>query len=270
MPQPDTSWDRVRQRNLTVLCLGLKIANTQLKNTLSVWLVIIQKCDFHRGWIYHTYSASLLAYPLDLLQPSYFVVVTTDPSVQVPQQLFLLHLWTPQTCASTTCAGLANSDKSSSLRHKIQAPSDSFFSFWIFSTVQWEMIGKSFPGKPSSLYFFKKGEDKIAALWGSVAKQNKKKSSDLPLLIFLGLPNNSTSEFHFVSSCLQWPICAAQLSVSVFLYLSTSFSNNPPHSSFCSTSLGYCCPIMTCLNRVLFNNLLCIMWSFVKFLSGAQ
>lgn len=174
MPQPDTSWDRVRQRNLTVLCLGLKIANTQLKNTLSVWLVIIQKCDFHRGWIYHTYSASLLAYPLDLLQPSYFVVVTTDPSVQVPQQLFLLHLWTPQTCASTTCAGLANSDKSSSLRHKIQAPSDSFFSFWIFSTVQWEMIGKSFPGKPSSLYFLKRVRIKslhFEAVWQNKTKQ---------------------------------------------------------------------------------------------------
>lgn len=145
---------------------------------------------------------------------------------------FLLHLWTTQTCASTTCASLANSDKSSGLRHKIQAPSESFFSFWIFSTVQWEMIGKSFPGKPSSLYFLKRVRIKplhFEAVW-----QNKTKSSDLPLLIFLGLPNNSTSEFHFVLSCLQWPICAAQLSVSVFLYLSTSLSNNPPlpHTPF--------------------------------------
>lgn len=183
---------------------------------------------------------------------------------------FLLHLWTPQTCASTTVGSLANSDKSSGLRHKIQAPSDSFFSFWIFSTFQWEMIGKSFPGKPSSLYFLKRVRIKLLHFEG-VWQNKTKKSSDLPLLIFLGLPNNSTSEFHFVLSCLQWPICAAQLSVSVFLYLSTSVSSKPPHHpSFCSTSLGYCCPIMACLNWVLFNNLLCIMWSFVKFLSEAQ
>lgn len=207
---------------------------------------------------------------------------------QVPQRLFRFSfrlMKFPNMCAPTpphppTVGGLANSDKSSGLRHKVQPPSDSFFSLWIFSTFwafQREMIGKSFPRKPHSLYFFfflKRVRIKLLhfeAVWQK--KEEEKKSSDLPLLIFLGLPNNSGSEFHFVSRCLQWPICAAQLSVPVFLYLSTSVSNKPNNLFFfffCTTSHGYCCPIMTCLNWVVFSHLLYIIWAFVKFSSRAQ
>lgn len=186
---------------------------------------------------------------------------------------FLLHLWTSQTCASTTCASLANSDKSSGLRHKIQAPSESFFSFWIFSTVQWEMIGKSFPGKPSSLYFLKRVRIKplhFEAVW-----QNKTKKKVLIYLYWFFWDFQTTAPQSFTSS---WVVYNGQsvlhsfLSPSSFICLlhfpTTPLS--PTHPSFCSTSLGYCCPIMTCLNWVLFNNLLCIMWSFVKFLYEAQ
>lgn len=143
---------------------------------------------------------------------------------------FLLHLWTSQTCASTTCASLANSDKSSGLRHKIQAPSESFFSFWIFSTVQWEMIGKSFPGKPSSLYFLKRVRIKplhFEAVW-----QNKTKSSDLPLLIFLGLPNNSTRVSLRLELSTMANLCCTAfcLRLPLSVYFTFQQPPSPPHT----------------------------------------
>lgn len=140
---------------------------------------------------------------------------------------FLLHLWTPQTCASTTVGSLANSDKSSGLRHKIQAPSDSFFSFWIFSTFQWEMIGKSFPGKPSSLYFLKRVRIKLLHFEG--VWQNKTKKVLIYLYWFFW-DFQTTAPQSFTSS---WVVYNGQSVLHSFLSLSSficllQFPASPP------------------------------------------
>lgn len=145
---------------------------------------------------------------------------------------FLLHLWTPQTCASATCASLANSDKSSGLRHKIQAPSESFFSFWIFSTVQWEMIGKSFPGKPSSLYFLKRV--RIKSLHFEAVWQNKTKkkfwftsidfsgtSKQQHLRVSLRLELSTMANLCCTAFCLRLPLS---------VYFTFQQPPSPPHT----------------------------------------